>query len=524
MGRRLSAIASVDMEAVTKSPQEWRVDRSLLETLAPWKGGNDVGTAPVGFVALLHSLATEGGVEPGTVMIVTDEEVLESPEYERRVEDPLLDAGYDTNYVTIDDGDEGILVKKTFRRVADVEDGEVVLVDVSRNTLTTMAIAMGAASAVHWKSAKGYLVEGDLLEGVKTWTRSLVVGEEDRSRGVYRDRTHIVSEFETVSAVTMFLMSLIPPFTDVGLRERAVTRLRRVALSEKVPIPGPFRRDVREGIPSPVDDDVHEMVNEYVFEPLREAVLGKSKKSVVPVPSDVTGAVRTVRSLRNALRNVVLFKLRRGRMADAAALMNEVHGFIKMSAAVVHAAIKSNNDDEVHKLSELFRLLSLEQYGRFEDPYDRIKEARIEIRRVLSDLGINAEKNRNEGDPINYDLLTNKIKDKFNISGVPLKSSFKRAIREAYDKLIASFDDDMVNIAKEWFKSDRFSYLINDPPIRKIRNRLMHADPVDPRMRKDDVLVTFKKIKLHLDVITVPALEALAGEAERVFIGGSDRR
>ncbi len=242
------------------------------------------------------------------------------------MKDPLLDAGYETNYVTIDDGDEGILVKKTFRRVADVENGEVILVDVSRNTLITMAIAMGSGlrgnppGATWWR---------ETYSRVKT--HNLVVGKEDRNRGVYR--THIVSEFETVSAVTMFLMSLIPPFTDAGLRERAVTRLRRVALSEKVPVPGPFRRDVKEGIPSPIDDDVHEMIDKYAFKPLREAILGKSKKSVVPVPSDVTGAVRTVRSLRNALKNVVLFKLRRGKMTDAAALMNEVHGFIKMSAS-----------------------------------------------------------------------------------------------------------------------------------------------------------------------------------------------
>ncbi len=68
MGRRLRVIASIDIGGGHQAPREWRADRSLLETLAPWNNGNGVGTAPVGFVALLHSLATEGSVEPGTVI------------------------------------------------------------------------------------------------------------------------------------------------------------------------------------------------------------------------------------------------------------------------------------------------------------------------------------------------------------------------------------------------------------------------------------------------------------------------
>ncbi len=523
METKLSAVMTVGMEEVTRPPVEWRVEGSLLKPITGDDSDREVGKATVALVALLHDAVSKGWVEPGRVTVITHEDVLDSREYDRRVEDPLLDVGYEIDYVTLDDGGESVLVKKAFKGVARADDDEVVIIDASRDTLPTMAVAMGSASAIHWRSARDYLVEGDPLEGVRTWTRNVLIGEEARGDNVYRDRTDIMAEFEKVSAVTTFLMSLIPPLTDVGLTERAFERLKRVALSEKVPIPGPFRRDVREGIPSPAGDDVHEMVNKYVFEPLREAVLGTERKSVVPLPESVEDAVRTVRGLEEATRNVVSFKLRRGRIADAAALMNEIHGFIRLSATVVHAAVKSSDNETLKLLANLFTYLAVEQYGRFEDPYDRIKEARAKIRNALMDLNVDIEKDRSSYDPINYDLICKNLKERFDITGVPMKSMFKRSIREAYEEALKSSDDIECKILKEWFKSENYSHVIENPPIKRIRNKLMHADPVEPRMRKEDVFVTFKKVRLHLDVITSPALLTLAEAAEGTFLGGSKR-
>ncbi len=489
----------------------------------------------LGTIALLESVHEGSDVEPGRVIVVSTDEILkgEREGFEDRVRGPLEELGYEVEERAVPLTDPYGLLSEVHGAVLgfldEVMEGEArLLLDVTHGArVMPFTASLGCLSALRLAAARNAVLsaaEGEegtgarLLEGVAA-SYSLagpdVKGVVEGDRWVVMDATPHLLAWRSVDVLAEFLRDPSP--VSVDELERIVGEdleaLRTLAKLERMPVPGLVADFLRDNEP-PRLERVPGHAVKTVWETLGEVFTS----APIEGDGDALGlAVSVLNAVREPLGRYCRYLLDRGRVAEAASLMNEVH-LLARAVAVLAQALSGRRGGEVPE-AEVARLLEAvceELRCKVLEP-EGLEAAR---RRELEALHALAEASGDEDlrDLVRWrkgeagEAVWRGSEDVGRLSGaletgLPFKRSLGNALKGALeDRRIRELLD---AVGREEDDPARF---LEDPPIRRVRNKLQHADPVVERPEEHEDLAEL--CRAHLERITLPLLDALAEAIE----------
>ncbi len=536
-----------------RAPDEgWLIEAGLVERLSGERPDNvfevrvegepvDVvrgSSTELGTIALLEFVHEGSDVEPGRVIVVSTDKILEGEreEFEKRVRGPLEDLGYDVvrrpapltdPYGLLSEVHEVVLgfldevMRGEARLLLDVTHGARVMpFTASLGCLSALRLAMArnaVSSAV--MSEKGTGVR--LLEGVAA-SYSLagpdVRGVVEGNRWVVMDATPHLLAWRSVDVLAEFLRDPSPVLVDeLGeLVGEDPSVLRTLAKLERMPVPGLVAGFLRDNEP-PMLEGVPGHAVEVVWETLREVL---TSVSVDGNGDALELAVSVLDAVREPLGRYCRYLLDRGRVAEAASLMNEVH-MLAHAVAVLAQALSDRLSDRrrgevpeavarlLKAVCEELRCKVLEPEG-LEAARRRELEALRALAEALGDEKLKELVMRREeeaGEAVWRGSNDVKVLSNALNTGLPFDRSLKSVLKgKLEDRRIRDLLD---VVGREEENPAKF---LEDPPIRYVRNKLQHADPVVDRPEDHEDLAEL--CKAHLEMITLPLLRALTEAIE----------
>ncbi|WP_457620341.1 hypothetical protein [Methanopyrus sp.] len=247
-------------------------------------------------------------------------------------------------------------------------------------------------------------------------------------------------------------------------------------------------------------------------------------------------AAHTLRDVRGPLSRYCRYLLYRGRVAEVAGLLNEVHALAYAVAKLAESiGGRLGHPPEVEEaLVELLDASREELECKVLRPCG-LREAREREREALERLK-EALKGHGEVDKAeaveeyldeirkkDKDYVwtgprgVNKLRKALGASRIP----FRRGLRRALEGVMK---DETV---RELLEVSRVGYddpakVAEDPPVRRIRNKLMHADPVLEGSEEHADLTEL--LRVHLESITLKVLGAWARAIEGKLKAVGERR
>ncbi|MEO2241532.1 MAG: TM1812 family CRISPR-associated protein [Euryarchaeota archaeon] len=524
--------------------EPWLIQASLLRRLGAEPSDTEVWTVEnrevevvegsareLGTVALLEVLHEEADVEPGKAVVVSTEIIGrggEREEYEKKVRGPLEELGYGVEERTgARLSEPGTLVNQVCAEALELlREGDRVLFD-----LTHGARVMPFASALGLVPALQALVfRHGSAGGGKLWERVAfaygisgheVKGVVEGGRWLVADVTDAVLAWLARDATARYLADPSPRWVDVieGALDAMgrgaggwVDELREFARVERASSPGPVHVFAREGSVS------GDALVEFVWGELREAFLGSERvperpvREVVEPGGPLSGeereeVVRRLRLVGEFLRRYCSYMLDRGRVAEVASLMNETHLLLRVLAKLVEpfvsegaykrARASGRSEEELKGLKKLAAATLDELYSKFFDPFEGLREARAAEREILEELEVDVA-GSGEGPVWVGWSESGEILKSLVGGGLPFKRELGRRFRDVVeDELLRRFSG----------TDDPAKLVLDDPPIRRIRNKLQHGDPVDYDGEVHRGLV--EVCRRHLEELTLPLIDAL---------------
>ncbi|WP_456484038.1 hypothetical protein [Methanopyrus kandleri] len=542
-----------DVSNYQKPKEPWLVEASLLERLAGEPPGDtlewtvegrevevvETSDRELGTLALLEALHDGFDVEPGEAVVVSTriiEEDEKREKYEEKVREPLEDLEYGVEEYT--DArltePEGLVDRVCEAALELLRTGDAVLFDLTHGArVMPFASALGLVPALRALTFRRAVLgddEGSLWERVAfsyCISGKEVEGVVEGDRWLVADVTDHVLAWRARDAVATYLADPSPRWVDEAgealrtIRSEPVEwveTLREFARVERASSPGPVHEFVRE-------EDVpdRDSLVELVWRTLRRVFSGNMEPrepvrrtvSEGPLtPEERRELAARLSEVRDFLREYCRYMLDRGRVTEAASLMNETHLLLRAFAKLVEPFLNEGaykrarlkrSDGELRRLKELAAATLDELYFKLFDPFEGLPAARGAIRRILGELGEDVGESTEtvwESWSRSGELLRSLVG-----GGLPLK-------RDLEERLGDAFRDDprLRELAELSGTDDPTELALEKPPIRRIRNKLQHGDPVLDRREVHRRLVEL--CRAHLERLTLPLIELLTETVE----------